>query len=338
MKAALKISFAYLAAVIGAGFASGSEISHYFVKYGKSSAIGVLISSLGFGLFAFLVINRCKYYKISDFSSLVKKIVPSPLQKYIHAVISLFMAIVLGSMISAFSLLLNDMTGLDTKIGALFFSLVCAFILALPEKTVINQTGILGMFISVFLMIMCIYLINNRCINVFSQKTAMTLSSVNYTSYNIASVCPLLCSASSEIRNRKSCIYTGIFSFLLIFSALGIIWCILSVYYGKINLGTLPMLTIALRQGELFYCLYALVIVVSILTSAVAGGFGLLKQIEKINLSHKVKVCIIITVGYFISSIGFSNIVSKLYNLTGIMAIILPFCLIINFMKKGGKR
>ncbi len=337
MKSALKISFAYLAAVIGAGFASGSEIAHYFVRYGKVSGIGVLISSLGFGLFAFLVIDRCKYYKISDFGSLVEKVVPTPLQKYIHAVIALFMAIVLGSMISAFSLLLNDLTGLNTDIGAVLFSLICAFILALPEKTVINQTGILGVFISVLIMIMCIYLINNRCVNVFSQNTAMTLSAVNYTSYNIASVCPLLCSASSEIRNRKTCIYTGVFSFMLIFSALGIIWCILSVYYGKVNLGALPMLTIAYRQGELFYFLYALVIAVSILTSAVAGGFGLLKQSEKINFSRITKVCIIITAGYFISSVGFSNIVSKLYNLSGILAIILPFCLIINFMKKGEK-
>ena len=123
MKSALKISFAYLAAVIGAGFASGSEIAHYFVRYGKVSGIGVLISSLGFGIFAFLVIDRCKHYKISDFGSLVEKVVPNPLQKYIHAVIALFMAIVLGSMISAFSLLLNDLTGLNTDIGAILFSL-----------------------------------------------------------------------------------------------------------------------------------------------------------------------------------------------------------------------
>lgn len=44
----LSVVCGYVAAVIGAGFASGQEIISFFVKYGKFSIIGVLLSCLIF--------------------------------------------------------------------------------------------------------------------------------------------------------------------------------------------------------------------------------------------------------------------------------------------------
>ena len=46
----LSVVCGYVAAVIGAGFASGQEIISFFVKYGKYSIIGVLLSCVIFGV------------------------------------------------------------------------------------------------------------------------------------------------------------------------------------------------------------------------------------------------------------------------------------------------
>ena len=57
----LSVVCGYVAAVIGAGFASGQEIISFFVKYGKYSIIGVLLSCVIFSVFAIRakLINPC---------------------------------------------------------------------------------------------------------------------------------------------------------------------------------------------------------------------------------------------------------------------------------------
>ena len=46
----------YIGALIGAGFASGQEILTFFVKYGRLGGVGVVISSVIFGLFAYFIL------------------------------------------------------------------------------------------------------------------------------------------------------------------------------------------------------------------------------------------------------------------------------------------
>ena len=55
----LSVVCGYVAAVIGAGFASGQEIISFFVKYGKYSIIGVLLSGVLFSVFASAVVSVC---------------------------------------------------------------------------------------------------------------------------------------------------------------------------------------------------------------------------------------------------------------------------------------
>ena len=55
----LSVVCGYVAAVIGAGFASGQEIISFFVKYGKYSIIGVLLSCVIFSVFAYAVLSVC---------------------------------------------------------------------------------------------------------------------------------------------------------------------------------------------------------------------------------------------------------------------------------------
>ena len=334
MKNILKISFAYLAAIIGAGFASGSEIIHYFVKFGNISLIGIVLSAAGFGFFAFLTLYLCKQYEKSSFDGIIQAILPPILQKYIKAVISFFMLIILGGMISAFSMLSQNVFGLSPSIAGIIFSCLCGVILLFPDKSIINQTSVIGGFIVIFICIICVYLINNRCVNVFSQKLHMSTSAVSYTSYNFISVCPFLCNASLMLKNKKQCYLTGIASAVMSLFCLGLLWCIISVYYGKIHLGELPMLTIVSRQGNYLKLIYSLVIGAAIFTSAIANGFGIVQRMNSLKLSLSLKVIIVMTLGYFISSIGFSNIVSKLYNIAGFASIILPIILFINFSKK----
>ena len=67
MKKDFVVSGVYIAAIIGAGFASGSEFVYYFAKFGKLGFLGIVLSSLLFGLMAawILGISKEKGYMVA---------------------------------------------------------------------------------------------------------------------------------------------------------------------------------------------------------------------------------------------------------------------------------
>ena len=65
----LSVVCGYVAAVIGAGFASGQEIISFFVKYGKYSIIGVLLFvRYFFGVCVCGFIGMCRKKNIETYS------------------------------------------------------------------------------------------------------------------------------------------------------------------------------------------------------------------------------------------------------------------------------
>ena len=67
----LSVVCGYVAAVIGAGFASGQEIISFFVKYGKYSIIGVLLFVyyfFGVCVCGFIGVCRKKYRNLFGLS------------------------------------------------------------------------------------------------------------------------------------------------------------------------------------------------------------------------------------------------------------------------------
>jgi len=327
MKKCLRITFAYLAAVIGAGFASGSEIVHYFLRFGNISFSGIILSSAGFGLFSYILLSVCMETECFSFYGLTKKIMPEYLYKITDIILSMFMLVLLGAMISGFSYMAREQTGLSRGAATVLFSGLCFAILMMNSKKIISISGVLGIFIVFFICVACIYMINFRCVNVFRSFPEVAASAAVYTSYNTFSAAPMLCNMAKDLKTRKECRIIGLMSFVFCFFSLSFLWCLISVYYGKISLGEMPVLTLAMRQGRGFAFFYSAVIFASVLTSAVSNGFGLICRMESIKLPKKLKLAFILSASGFIASFGFANIVNKLYTAAGIMSFVFPLYL-----------
>ena len=100
MKKDLIVSGVYISSLIGAGFASGSEILHYFSKYGKSGFWGILISSILFGILATSILQISQEHNCYSFSSFLEKIFGTKFSKIINVLTILFMMCVFTAMIS----------------------------------------------------------------------------------------------------------------------------------------------------------------------------------------------------------------------------------------------
>ncbi len=230
MKSVLKITFAYLAAIIGAGFASGSELLIYFVQYGRLSFLGVVLTSIGFGIIIYHFLYLGHKYKIYSFSKLLCKFSSSGFAKAQDIFVCVFMAVMLGAMTSGFSQMVWDLWQINKFSSSLFFILLCYLPLVLSGDRIIKWGGYIGGFIVVFICLCCVYMINFRTVKVFSNTASVVSSSLIYTSYNAFAVCPVILSGAKSIKSKKQCIQAGVLSGVFSFAALFLIWCLLMVY------------------------------------------------------------------------------------------------------------
>lgn len=334
MKNIFKVTFAYIAAVVGAGFASGSEAVLYFVKYGKISVFGVVLTGIGLGFFSYIILSSCNKYNVYSFDELSEILFGQKLSKFICAFLSFFMLIMLGAMISGSAELGSGTFGISKLTSSTLFCTICFFILLMDNRRIIKWGGIAGVFIVFFICLCSLYMINFRCVNVFKNLGNTVKSSLLYTSYNTFAVCPVLCDAAKEINNEAECKRVGLYSGIFSFFALFLIWCLIMVYYGKISLGAMPMLTLSARRGMKFLLVYSSVIFISILSSAVANAYGIYLKFKD-NSNKKLTLVIIIVLGFLVSSFGFTNIVGKLYGVVGIVSGMFPIVFLLKKLKNS---
>ena len=79
LKKAFIISGVFISGLIGAGFASGSEILFYFSRYSKMGFWGIILSVLIFSFIQYIVLIRSKTLKTFTVDEYFRKIMNKPL-------------------------------------------------------------------------------------------------------------------------------------------------------------------------------------------------------------------------------------------------------------------
>lgn len=327
MKKSVIVSFSYIAAIIGAGFASGAEMVSYFLKYGKQSILGVLLASFLFGLLSYFVLEICVREKISSFEKFLGYIIPKKLAGITNFAVLIFMVLTLSAMSAAAGEIFNLLFDIDVFFAALIFSVICAIILMMSVEKITCINGVLGVIITAGIIIACLYIINFRFFEAVPTSLTMIFSSVTYTSYNIAAALVLLCGMSLMLENKKQAACVGVFSGVGIFLILACLWGVVGLYYGKVELGEIPMLTIARRQPFLFSAFYSIILFLAVLTTAVSNGFGVAEYLKR-SLKKFWAVIITVILMFMLSFLGFGKIVDIGYRVCGWFLIIIPVYII----------
>ena len=324
---------AYIAALVGAGFATGAEIVAYFVQYGKISILGIVMSALIFGLAAYIILAS-EYDNLSEFC--IDKLGKIP-AFFINILSALFMLCIFITMVSCSGEFGEELLGMPKPLGVAFI-IVCSFFVLLcgiKNFTIIN--GILGIILSVGLMLICRHIMLYRLENVFNPIDNWAISSVSYSGYNMISAAAVLFAMSKNISSKKQAAIVGIISGVVIFVLMAAIWCVIKIFYGKIPLGDIPLLTITQRQGGILVIAYALMLEAAVLTTCFSAGFGVCSILKKYTKLFYA-VFIISAIGIIFSAIPFSTLIDKAYRIFGILILICFLPSIKNIFKIKNKR
>lgn len=329
MKQDLTVTGVYIAAVIGAGFASGSEIVHYFAVYGKISIFGILLSSILFGVIAWAVLEYSKSFGADTFGEFMRIIFPPKAAKFINALTIIFMFSVFTAMIAGSGETVSELIGVKKSVGVVIILAVTVIILIFDVRGLMAANGVMSVLITAGVLGVCFYLFNFREIGVFGYKGKWLVSGAVYTGYNILTAGAVLPPMAKFVKNPKR---TGIISGAIIFVLLSSLWGIISIYYGKIPLGAIPMLTLCKRHAMSLGIIYSGILFMAMLTTALANGFAL---VDIMPGGKWLRIGALAALGFFFSGFSFDFFVGSIYRWAGYVGVILMLVILIKFPQKN---
>ena len=327
--AVFAIVFAYVASVIGAGFASGQEMISFFVRYGRFSILGIFVSAAIFGLFASAVLKTCVRTGIRGYDDFLRYMFPRPAAIFIRHLTFIFAFVCFCTMAAGSGAMGQQLFGISPLWGNIAMCIAAAAILLLGSRRAMKYNALLGGLIIVGVISCCLYIMGYREHQTMYNTTRIVSSAVSYAGYNLITSGVVLVEISGRIKTEKDASITGFVSAFVMLVIMFLMWVILSIYYGEADLGELPMLTMAKRQNIPTAAIYASLLFLSILTTAIASG----EAVRALSGTLTLPVMLVCAVSF--GSAGFKNMVNIAYRICGYAGLLLPFYVILKNTKNG---
>lgn len=316
MKNIFIVSGAYIAALIGAGFASGQEIVSFFVKYGKTSIFGIILAAALFGVFAAAVLDECIVNNVSSYSNYLSRFMNTKIRKVIELITLFFAAAVFCVMAACCGEIGYALFGIKSMYGAIILCVLCGAVMMFKTEDALTLNAVIGGIIVVSIITCCLYLLRYREHQVFADNAVMLMSGVSYSGYNLLTAGIILSQLSTRLKSRREAYLTGFVSSFSMLVIMLIMWGLLSIYYGKISLGEIPILTMAMRENQYIASVYAVVLFLAVFSTALSNGIGMVNIISN-KFGRKRAVALISACGFCFSAAGFSTLINAVYRACG---------------------
>ena len=329
LKKAAIISGVFISGLIGAGFATGSEIYFYFSRFGMWGIAGVFLAVLIFAFMQYAVLNQAHIEKTFTIDEYFKKILKKPLCNLVSAFSYMFMIFILSAMMSGFGEMMYEMYGIKKLFGAVLM-LVCTIIIVKKGYNgFVSTQSILSVAIVLIIGGVCFYILSfgNNQIEVFNPQFSWAGSAVCYTGYNMLTAVAVLCILAKDTQ-KKTSVFSALITFVILVFLMAVMWYIIFKFDGIINLGSMPILRICMYNSNNLAIIYSLAVFFSMLTTAVSSAYAL-----SVKYSGAFGEYILYAVSFFLSGFDFSFIVDRLYRLGGMLSFILIIGVILKEIK-----
>lgn len=324
-----KIIFVIIGTLIGAGFASGREIYLFFMKYGESGKIGIVLTGIITGIIIYKVLCIVKKYNIKNYNELLETInfKNRKINKVINMIVNSFLLVSFYIMVAGFGAYLEQIYKIPIYISSIIFVIICYIIFRKSIQGVIKANEILVPILVILITYLGLknvpYILNQKEININNFKeTGWMISSILYASYNSIILIPVLTNLKNYINSKKEIIKISIISSSIIIILAIFIYLLLLRGQFFVSQLEMPLIEITMQFGKIFKYIYGFVIIVSIFTSAISTGYSFLQNVTSIKKNYNIVLLVMCLTSIVISNIGFSKLVEILYPLFGILGLI----------------
>jgi len=314
----------YVGSIMGAGFASGRESWQFFGVFGNKAYLGVLISSLGFAMIAFMVNYISQSRNTTDIGRIVWFTDNRIITEAIGYSMAAFLFTTIISMSAAGGSFLNQEFGISKIIGGgIIAFLVAITVIGDFERISRLFKYIVPLLFAVVIIVSFIVIFSGigqsgatGGFKVSEMAPNWIVAALVFIAYNMLGMIPMGAAASLNARNGKHALAGSVIGG----TALGIMTLVLVLALQKdmayTNSLDLPMLGYSLRVSAIANVLYGLVLYASIYSAATSTFYGFTTKLPD-RPWKKYVILAAITVGFIIGLTGFKNIVAYLYPVEG---------------------
>ncbi|MGL5821122.1 MAG: YkvI family membrane protein [Sarcina sp.] len=334
-KQVFQIATIFIGTIVGAGLASGKEITEFFTTYGIRSVFGILFTGLFYILLCSIISKLSIEHKLNSYGEVINLVSPNIFGKFTGIITTLYLMCSASIILAGSGAIINQFFGIPKIVGTLIMAIIAILILLRGTNGLVEINGIIVpslVFVISTLTILYVFFsgenLNPLEILRTESNTAngWIISTILYAGYNVLCCTGVIVPISTKYGNRKTmfkgiCLGAGILTMLCI--AINLMLLVNQPYIYEYEI---PLLYVADRFGKPIQVMLLAIILAEMFSTEVSDVYSIgqtLKQTFKIDF--KKAVIGIILVALPISQIGFSNLIETIYPVFGCLSLIFIF-------------
>ena len=322
-----QIAAVFIGTIVGAGLASGQEITEFFSTYGYLSFFGILICCLIYIVISSIIVSISLKHKLSSYTELITLVSPGFFGVITDIFTSFFLVSGAAVILAGSGALLHQYFGISKWVGILLMSIISLYTVLKDTKGLITiNSFIVPTLITIIITIFILYLLFYKDMvsasyikQIPSYKNNIMpaqwfFSALLYAGFNMLCCSGVLVPLSQEIKYKRILIPGVIIGALGLTILCYLINIMLLLNIPQIFKYEIPLLYITHRFGMLMQILLLCVIWCEMFSTEVSNIYSVGKTLEKkFNISYKKAVLIILIVALPISQVGFKTLIKLLY-------------------------
>jgi len=334
-----KVSATYAGTIMGAGFASGQELTQFFVIYGSMGLVGLVVTGLLLSWLGIQILEIGHKIRATCFHQLLYYVCGKRMGLFLDGVTTLFLFGVLTIMLAGAGTLCRDTFTLPYNLGVGIMALCLMFTTLYGLKGITTANLIITPLLTMTVLLVGLYSLSHHelslsIIHVTPQTTDLPaphwlLSSFLYLSYNLMMSAAVLAPLGPCIPQRSARILGSIAGGLLLMMLAGLLTLVVMIHWPQSLEMEIPMLYIASLQHPLHYTSYLLIFVAAMYTTGLASLYGCATKLTAAtSLTTSNSLLLLIILSCACSHAGFSNLIAIIFPLFGYAALWFTGCLL----------
>lgn len=326
-----QVAAVFIGTIVGAGLASGAEITEFFTNFGYKSFLGIVITGLFYIPVSAMFIKISIKHNLKSYNELITLVSPGLFGQIVNSAMSFFLVGGSSIILAGSGALIHQYFGVSKWIGILIMVFLSVITLLRDTQGLIEiNSFIVPSLITVLTTIFILYIVFSRdTISLYHLKSVpyskehWMASSFVYAAFNLLGCSGVLVPLSNELKDTNSLIL-GVTLGALALTVLSIfinLMLMLNVPY--IHMYQIPLLYIANRFGTAIQVILLMIILLEMFSTAVSDIYSVGKTIEHVfKIPYKYTIFIVLAISLPISQVEFKKLISILYPAFGIISLI----------------
>lgn len=336
---AIKIAFAYVGVVVGAGFSTGQEVLQFFSQFGIYSYIGVVISGLILTFIGRQVAKIGTAFDAENHESTLEYLFGKKLGLVIDYVLILSLYAVTITMIAAGSTF-NESFGVPTWLGALIMCIIVYITLLMDFNKIVRALGVVTPVLIVLVVLIAAASLFQGSIpfskiNSVVEKPNLGIAiwnGFNYGGLAFAVGFSTLVAIGGDASKRLVSGLGGLIGGVVYLVLLGLINFALHSEYTEIKDAAIPTLVLAGKISPILTFVLSIVMLAVMYNTILGLSYSFAARFTSpYTKRYYLMISIIVPLAYALSFVGFEGLIAVVYPMMGVIGLFIVVAVVVKY-------